>query len=174
MERLLDEAAGCPFTRTAGSAFGAKVRPRRVTSPFDMASASGSEVAVTLGESDTAFSVLRTFTPVPLRLSATTYVLYSKGSFIGVHTDRAGCELNLLVVLSGAPTEFEYAPALAREPAPTIFELARQGGGFIAETERVALARRGDAVAFVGSVLPHQRRPVTEPLLMLSLCYREA
>lgn len=168
---LVDEASKCTFVRNVGTTYGAKVSPRRVTSPYDMASAPAGVAAHSLATSEEATSLLGWFTGASLRLTGMTYVFYVPGSFIGVHTDRSGCVVNLLVQLAGEPTFFESFPALVDESATAVFHLAKRGQGFIDGGDLVPLAGSGSAVAFVGSVLPHQRRPATEPLLMLSLCY---
>lgn len=171
VESLIDEAAGIEFTRIVGTKFGAKISPRRITSPFDLASAPGGEVAGQVAASDEAATALRQLTTDELALTATTYVLYDTASFIGLHTDRSGCDLNLLIALVGAPTTFEFFPALVDEPAPAVFDMAKEGSGFITGGNTIELPIAGASVAFVGSVLPHQRRHTSEPVLMLSLCY---
>jgi hypothetical protein len=171
IEPLINEAAMSDFTRIVGTKFGAKVSPRRITSPFDLASADAAESATQPSTSATAKEALSRLSSRDLALTATTYVLYDRGSFIGLHTDRSGCDLNLLTVLVGAPTTFEYFPELVHEPAPAIYEMAKSHAGLIDGGETIELSVPGASVAFIGSVLPHQRRHAAEPVLMLSLCY---
>jgi hypothetical protein len=171
VESLIDEAAQSNFTRIVGTKFGAKVSPRRITSPLDLASAEAGEAAAHLSSSAEARAALSMLSSEELALTATTYVLYDRGSFIGLHTDRSGCDLTLLTALVGAPTTFEYFPTLVDEPAPTVYEVAKGYAGLIDGGETIELSVPGASVAFIGSVLPHQRRHAAEPVLMVSLCY---
>jgi hypothetical protein len=172
VQRLIEEAAGSKFIRTVGTKFGARLSPCRITSPFDMASTPGSSVAREVATSPGALEALRGLTSSEVVLSAATYILYNEGSFIGVHNDRDKCELNLLMLLVGEPTVFEFLPSLVDAPAEVLFDKAKAGNGFIDGGETVPLLTRGSAVAFVGSLLPHQRRPVSAgSVLNLSLCY---
>lgn len=168
---LIAEASGGRFVRNSGTIFGAKDVPRRVTSPFDFATSRGGPVAESLGDGRGHEIARAAADGNDISLDSATYVLYQQASFIGFHTDRKGCDLNLLLLLSGEGTHFEFFPSLTETPAGELFALAKASSGFVEGNAEFALPRPGTGVRFLGSRLPHQRRPVTSTLLMLSLCY---
>jgi hypothetical protein len=168
---LRSEAAGLKFVHHKSSNYGVKAEEARITSPFDMASTEGLGFCRELAESDLLNEAGVSLLGGQVGLSSCTYILYDSGSFIGLHTDRPGCEVNVLVLLAGGPTAAEFRPFRPDETVRDLLPLSRAGGGLVDDTMSIHLDDPGDAVIFRATELPHQRRQSPSPLLLLSICY---
>lgn len=170
-ERLRAEAAALEFVHHKSDKYGVKPAEARITSSFDMATTEGNGFCRELAESDILHKASDALLGVPTVLSSCTYILYGVGSFIGIHTDRPGCEVNALILLGGGPAVAEFRPFKPGETVRDLLAVCRSNGGFVGDCITAPLAAQGDSVLFRATELPHQRRPCAEPLLLLSVCY---
>jgi hypothetical protein len=168
---LRGEASTLDFVHVQSQNFGIKSAEARITSPFNMATAQGLGYCVEVAHSpallDTTARMLGTVTS----FSACNFLLYDRGAFIGIHTDKPGCEVNVLVLLAGPATVAEFRPLGQGETVADLLARSRDGDGLVGGTVTVPLTGPGDGVVFRAADIPHQRRPQTDPLLLLSICY---
>lgn len=170
---LVDEASRLSFTHLESTRFGIRVRDRRLTSSYDFASARGGRAAMNVIASHDDFGEMaRGLAGKSVEFSSATYLLYEVGSFMGTHTDRAGCEINLLFLLRGPATSLELFPEHAGTDMETLLTLARRGEGLLSNGTHVPLSAIGDGVVFQSGSIPHQRRHAAAPLLLFSACFK--
>lgn len=171
LDSLRNEAALLEFVRTKSQNFGIKPAEQRITSPFDLASTRGTGACVALARSPALLSFVEDLHGGRLRFTTCNYLLYDIGSYIGLHTDRLGCEVNALFLLAGPPTVVELRPRTPAESIRALLQLSRDGDGIVEDAERIPLNEPGDAVVFLSGAVPHQRRPSRNAMLLLSVCF---
>jgi len=168
---LREEASTLEFVHLQSSNFGIKADEGRITSPYNMASTPGIGFSSELAQSSKMMSLGESFLGSNITFSSSVFILYDTGGYIGLHTDRPGCEVNALILLAGPPTVVELRPRGADESIHELLELSKRGRGLVEGGSTVPLSQPGDCVFFRSVEIPHQRRPTPEPLLLLSLCY---
>jgi hypothetical protein len=102
-----------------------------------------------------------------------SYLYYSLGSFIHVHTDVPECEITLLVNVNGQVSPLVVYPRLrSREPGE-LMRLANASSGVPAGGRQVPIPVDG-FLAIDGRALPHRRPEVVAEgtAILATLCYR--
>lgn len=168
---LRSEAESLQFVHAQSENFGIKPAEARITSPFNMATARGTNYCVELANDTLLVETAQRLLERPVVFSACNYILYDSGSFLGLHTDRPGCEINALILLAGESSVVELRPLKPEESVHDLLRLSRLGRGLVDDTDVVPLPEPGAAVVFHATEIPHQRRPPSGPLLLLSICY---
>lgn len=171
LDALLPEVTGTRFVATSGSGYACREADNRITSPYAFCSARGGPQARRASASAEVIAATSGLAGGPVTCHTATYLLYDEGQYVGCHTDRAGCDVNLLVLLAGGPCSVALSTSEVHRPVAEVLRMAQRGEGFLVGTEDVPLEAPGDAVAFRATIVPHQRRPVASPLLLLSLCF---
>ena len=169
---LVAEAVGLEFGRAVNDKYAIQRTDRKLTSPFDLALADAHGPCLDLARSDDLLDAIKGFigTKGPVRPSC-TYLAYATGSYIGLHTDRVGCDANFLLLLAGGATVAELAFDLRSRDMDELLTVSRRGKGFAEYPQRIDLEGPGSGIIFDSRRVPHQRRPSSKPLLLLSICY---
>ena len=92
----------------------------------------------------------------PTRLS---YMYYTDGSFIHLHTDLPGCKVTVLMTVLGYVPPLIVYPELRGKSIPDLFEFAQANAGIPAGGVELAFARGGLAF-LMGRETPHRRPEV--------------
>ena len=102
-----------------------------------------------------------------------SYMYYSLGSFIHVHTDVPECEITLLVNVDGQVPPLVVYPRLRSRGPRELMRLANVSSGVPAGGRQVPIPADG-FLAIDGRALPHRRPKVVadETAVLATLCYR--
>jgi hypothetical protein len=169
--QLKQEAAELDFVHVKSKNFGIRLTENRITSPFDYASTRTTGQALAIANSASLIRTCEQLVGKTIRLDACNFLLYSKGAFIGLHTDRPGCEVNALFLIAGPPTVVELRPRTEYETIRDLLRLSKAGDGIVDGTLKIGLPHPGASVIFLSGQVPHQRRHTDYTILLLSICY---
>lgn len=102
-----------------------------------------------------------------------SYMYYSAGSFIHVHTDVPECEITLLVSVVGQVPPLVVYPRFRFRSPRELMRLANASSGVPAGGRQVPIPADG-FLAIDGRSLPHRRPDVVadETVVLATLCYR--
>lgn len=168
-------AAVSKFSLRRGDSYAVRRDENILTTPYRMATSTATGEAVRHVADIACKEICRTIPDRKFTLDSSSFILYRKDDFIGLHTDRAGCEKNALILLAGPSTYFELFPEISIHNLPRDFlnNLSKTNGIYTNHAVRLPLEQPGDCAIFPGRQIAHQRQPCSEPLLFLSLCFKE-
>jgi hypothetical protein len=97
-----------------------------------------------------------------------SYLFYSPGDFVGLHTDRYGCDITTLIRLDGGDE-----PLLFVDEAPTmnLLNLARAADGAPPPSGAWTVPSNR-ALAIAGRLVPHYRPPTACAVTIATLCFQ--
>lgn len=161
VNNLIHEASTLDFSRVTNDKFAIQRAQRKLTSPFDLALADASGRCLQFAQSAMALSWVHDFTGSEVGRVSCTYLAYGEGSYMGCHTDRIGCDANLLLLLAGGATVFELHPDYRATGMDELLEMSRVGRGFIPQALRSTCRRlvQASSSGVVGSHISGNRVP---------------
>jgi alkylated DNA repair dioxygenase AlkB len=170
-EELVQEAARQrAFARPWSSNRYTLSRRGQISSPRVHESASPGPALRALHESRRLKELLRELTGRYFFATRSSYLFYSAGDFIGLHTDIDPCQVTLVTSVLGDPDPLVLHPELESMAAERLLELSRRSGGVPPGGRPVAIPR-GGVLVLRGSGVPHHRPPAQSGCAIATLCY---
>jgi alkylated DNA repair dioxygenase AlkB len=145
-------------------------RRGQVSSPRAHRSASPGPALRALHESSRLRELLAELTGRHFFATRSSYLFYSAGDFIGLHTDIDPCQVTLVTGVLGDPGPLVLHPELVPMAPPRVLQLSRRSGGFPPGGRPVAIPRDG-VLVLRGSGVPHHRPPARTECAIATLCY---
>ena len=143
----------------------------RIASPRRMSAVAGGPVLRAIQREESLLELIEDVAGHAVCGTSAAYIYYAPGDYLGLHRDKAACEVTLITGVAGELDPLIVHPDLVGVPPPELLEISRAHSATPPGGTGVMVPHAGSFLVLLGAKVPHHRAPASDRGTIATLCF---